>query len=125
MSDFGACNFGAISPELIFRTLVSGIQNAGSCGIRMHGVDTSALTLTQPVYCGTPEDFWSLLHQTLIISHDGKVAIRTNFVTALDGAGLDTCGNCGDGYLLHETMSAIFSRDENGVVYLNVINITT
>lgn len=125
MSDFGACNFGAITPELVFRSLLSGIQGSGSCGLRIQAVDTDRLTLTQPIYCGTPEDFWSLLHQTLMIGTDGKVVIRTNLVESSEGDGLDGCGNCGDGYLLYEAFSAIFCRDENGVVYLNIINVTT
>lgn len=124
MSDFGTCDFGAITPELVFRSLISGIQNAESCGIRIVAVDTSQKTLSTPIACSTPEYFWSLLHQTLMIADDGQVAIRANVVSSANGAGLGTCGDCQDGYLLYQIFASLFSKDANGVVYFNIISIT-
>ena len=35
-----------------------------------------------------------------------------------------TCGNCGDYFTIWETLQAIFIEDEDGLVYLNIVNIT-
>ena len=34
MGNFGQCDFGAITPELVLRSLLSGITAGVSCGLR-------------------------------------------------------------------------------------------
>ena len=125
MSDFNSCGFGAISPELVLRSLLSGIQAIDSCGLRTVDVDTSQMTLISPLSCGSAEDLWTLFTRSLVMADDGLVAIRTTTTTSLEGAGLDNCGGCVGAYFWTEIGGAIFVEDENGNVYMNIIKITT
>lgn len=123
-SDFNSCGFGAISPEMLVKSLLSGIQAFSACGIRTVAVNVSGKTLSSPHACSTAEDFWNLFLRSLVMADDDKVAIRTVYTSSANGAGLDTCGNCGDYFTVWETLQAIFIEDEDGLVYLNIVNIT-
>lgn len=127
MSDFTSPLFGAITPELLVRSLVSGIiaQPTFGCGIRLQGVDTSQKTLSKVPVCATFIDLMTTFQRSLMMAYDGKVAIRTTTTTTLEGASIEECIACGNGYSIEELLSACFVQDEDGVVYLNLINITT
>lgn len=124
MSDFNSCEFGAITPELLVRSLLSGIDSLNSCGIRTT-VSTSIANQQTLYTCSTPTDFFELFRRALIIAPDGKVAIRVLETTSVDGDGLSTCQSCTDSYTLYELLGSLFVQDGNGDVYLNVIKITT
>jgi len=125
MSDFGTCEFGAITPELVLRSLLSGIQGNASCGLRLTVVDVSQKEMTNLIVCTDIADLWTIFTQTLTIAHDGLVSIRAAIHTSLEGAGLDTCGACQSGYTMAEYAGSMFSKDTDGTVYLNLIQITT
>jgi hypothetical protein len=88
-SDFNSCGFGAISPEMLVKSLLSGIQAFSACGIRTVAVDVSGKTLSSPHACSTAEDFWNLFLRSLVMADDDKVAIRTTYTASANGAGLD------------------------------------
>lgn len=124
MSDFTTCDFGAITPELLIRSLLSGITGIEACGIRMKMYDI--VDVATPVYqCTTPTDFMELFRKALVIADDGKVAIRVLRTQSLDGAGLSTCQNCVDSFTVYEFLGSLFIADSTGAVYLNLIQITT
>lgn len=127
MSDFTSCEFGVISPELLVRSLISGIvaQPDSACGIRFQGVDTSLKTLSKVEICATFLDLMTIFQRSLIMAYDGNVAIRTTTTTTLEGASIEECAACQNAYSIEELLSSLFVQDEDGVVYLNVINITT
>ncbi len=124
MSDFTDCGFGAISPELLIRSLLSGINGRPACGIRVNDTDTDQTTMYVAESCGSAEDLMSLFQRALVMADDGHVAIRSTTTTAINGAGLSTCGSCQSGYNVYEYLGSIFCQDASGNVYLNVINIT-
>ena len=124
MSDFTDCGFGAISPELLIRSLLSGINGRPACGIRVEDTSTTGQTMYVAETCGSAEDLMSLFQRALVMADDGHVAIRSTTTTAINGAGLSTCGNCASGYNVYEYLGSIFCQDASGNVYLNVINIT-
>lgn len=124
MSDFGSCEFGAISPELVLRSLLSGIQGNKSCGLRLVVVDVSEKEMTNLGICTDALDLFTVFKQTLVMADDGFVAIRTALHTAADGEGLDHCAACQSGYSMDEYAGSMFSKDTDGNVYLNLINIT-
>lgn len=124
MSDFNSCEFGAITPELLARSLLSGIDSLNSCGIRTT-VSTSIANQQTLYMCSTPTDLFELFRRALIIAPDGKVAIRVLETTSVDGDKLSTCQPCTDAYTLYELLGSLFVQDGNGDVYLNIINITT
>ena len=127
MSDFGTCNFGAITPELLVRSLLSGItaQPTFACGIRFQPVSTSGKTLSKVESCASLEDLMTIIQRSLMIGYDNAVAIRVNEVSSLEGAGLEVCAACQNAYSIEELLASPFVQDEDGVVYLNVINLTT
>lgn len=124
MGTFNSCGFGAISPELIIRSLLNSISGEPNCGIRVVDVDTSAMTMTNPFVCGSFEDVFTLFQRSLMLADDNQIAIRSTTTNSVNGANLEVCGNCGDGYGIPEILGSLFSMDENGNVYLNIINIT-
>ena len=124
MSDFGSCDFGAITPELMIKSLISGINERPTCGLRVVDVDTSGVTMYSTVPCATAMDLWSLFLRSLTIADDGMVAIRSTTTTANNGSGLSTCGNCADGWSIYEAMGSLFCQDASGTVYMNIVNIT-
>ena len=125
MSNFNECDFGAITPELVLKSLLSGIIAFPACGIRTVKSSTQGKTLSSPHNCTTATDLWVLFTRALMIADDGKVAIRTTYTDAIAGAGLGTCGDCDTAFQMEEIAQAIFIEDEDGKVYLNIINITT
>ena len=127
MSDFGTCDFGAITPELLLRSLLSGItaQPTFACGVRLQPTSTAGKTLSKVGGCASVEDLMTVFRRALIIGYDDKVAIRTTTTTSLEGAGLETCAACQNAYSMEELLSSPFVQDEDGVVYLNIINLTT
>lgn len=124
MSDFGSCDFGAISPDLVLRSLLSGITSGVSCGVRIVEVSVIGKTISRPIACASHEDVWSLFARSLMMADDGKVAIRAAKTTSADGAGLENCVSCESGFTLWDYASSVFSQDEDGKVYMNIINIT-
>lgn len=46
MGNFGQCDFGAITPELVLRSLLSGITAGVSCGLRFVEVNVGGKTMT-------------------------------------------------------------------------------
>lgn len=127
MSYFNSCGFGAITPELLVRSLLSGITANGdfACGVRTQDVSTTTKTLSKVEPCATFVDFMALFQRSLIMAYDGKVAIRTTTTSSNEGAGLENCAACANAYTIEELLSSLFIQDEDGVVYLNIINITT
>jgi len=124
MSNFLSCDFGAISPELVVRSLAGGIDALSVCGVRTVNVDTSEKTLSKVGTCGSAEDLWTLFRRAMIIADDDMVAIRTTTTSSSNGAGVSNCFSCTNAYTIYEQIGAMFSQDEDGVVYLNLISIT-
>lgn len=124
MGNFGQCDFGAITPELVLRSLLSGITAGVSCGLRFVEVDVGGKTMTKPGGCASFEDLFTLFQRSLMIADDGVVAIRSTTTNSANGVGLENCTSCANGYALWEYASSLFSEDEDGKIYMNLINIT-
>lgn len=125
MSDFNSCDFGAITPELVLQSLISGITGKPNCGLRIVDVSLGGAPVTHPATCASINDFWSLILRSLVIATDGKVAIHTITTASMDGAGLENCVECGGTATMQEYGGSLFSEDEAGNVYLNLINVST
>lgn len=127
MSNFTDCDFGAITPDLLLRSLLSGITAMPdlTCGIRAQDVDELGLTLTKVQLCATAYDLFELFKRALMIGYDGKVAIRTITTSSNEGAGLEDCVSCTNAFSTEELLSSLFVKDQNNNVYMNVINLTT
>ena len=81
MGNFGQCDFGAITPELVLRSLLSGITAGVSCGLRFVEVNVGGKTMTKPGGCASFEDLFTLFQRSLMIADDGVVAIRSTSIT--------------------------------------------
>lgn len=124
MSNFNSCDFGAITPELVLRSLLSGITAKNTCGLRIVTVDVSTLTMSAPTQCATANDLFTLFQRALVMAADGKVALRVASTTSAAGVGLGNCTNCTNSFLMEEFASSAFLQDADGKVYLNLINVT-
>lgn len=124
MSDFTDFkNFGAITPELLIRSLLSGINALDACGIRVK--EYAAIDEAHSVHtCTTPSDFIELFKKALVMADDNKVAIRVLRTDSANGVGLDTCQNCINNFTIYELLGSFFVADSTGAVYLNIANIT-
>ena len=127
MADFIDCGIGAITPEILVRALLSGVTALPdkTCGLRAQDVDESGLTLSKIEVCATKYDLFELFKRALVIGYDGKAAIRTITISSNDGAGLEDCESCANAFSTEELLSSMFVQDQNGVVYMVVINLTT
>lgn len=121
MSDFNSCEFGAITPELIFAAISRGFTSLAvedySCGI---GCTATSLpqshARTTPIICGSPADLMELIKQALVMADDGKVALRTATISSEDGADFDECVGCQNGETWYQLASRMFAYDANGDV---------
>ncbi len=125
MSDFNSCDFGVITPDLVLQSLLSGITGRPACGLRVKDIDTDGVTMYSTQPCATVSDLFALIQRSLVIADDDNVAIRCTTTTSLEGAGLSTCGDCDSNYQWWEYVGSLFCQDVSGVVYLNIIKITT
>lgn len=122
-TDFNACGFGAITPDLILSSLVGCVTATGAKALRIQEYSDVA-TLT-PINCGNAEDFTINLQRALDMGYDGKVVLRVNIIDYYEGQGtFEECG-CGIPKTTPELLNSLFGVDNAGNVYLNVANITT
>jgi len=115
MADLTACGFGAITPELIFRSLIGCDESTGMPAIRAN-LHMGEGRFTSPLKCASFEDFLILLQRSLSMGNDGHVLINVN--VGFDT--LTTCDDCGSAMTWIELASTLFSEDNNGQVYLNM-----
>ena len=112
-SDFGSCGFGAITPELILRSLVATKGGLNSLRIESY----TNVTQTSPIHCATKEDFQINLSRALTMAQDGAVALRVNFVVGLGDGGFNDCANAVDDNYIK---NSFFGEGVDGKVYFNV-----
>lgn len=115
------CTFGALTPELIARSLLGCDSTNKTVNIRV--VVHTGITELTPIACGSMEDFWINLRGALVIANDNQIALNVKLVTYDDGAGLSTCGICANGFSWGDYLNAPFSKDAEGNVYLNLANV--
>jgi len=142
MTDFTECGFGAITPELILRSLigciaedggplrVSGksqpklpginllrrpdeVGNAGQAALK---IEFHMTVTTSPVHCGSFEDFQINLQRALVFDPVYGLTLRIN----INWIDLDTCGTCQNAITWWDYFNALFGEDSEGLVYLNV-----
>lgn len=116
-SDFDSCGFGAISPELILRSLIGCVDNlAGTYTQAVLRVELHSEAMTSPVHCASFEDFQINLRRCLDMALDGHVTLRVNVFSR----SVDTCGLCANAATWYDYLNSLFGEDENGLLYLNV-----
>jgi hypothetical protein len=122
-TDFGACGFGAITPDLILKSLIGCDTVTGQKKFRVQLYTVSTLT---PVHCGSDEDFEINLRRALDMGYDDKVVLRVNVAQHFEGAeiGIGEC-DCGFATTVPDMLNSLFGEDAQGVVYFNVASITT
>lgn len=120
-TDFDGCGFGAITPDLILSSLIGCVTLTGQKRLRVQ-TSTNTVTLT-PIHCGSDEDFNINLRRSMDMGTDGNVILRVNIISYRDGSGIGQC-NCGIPKTIPEMLNSLFGEDANGIVYLNVANIT-
>lgn len=120
-TDFDGCGFGAITPDLILSSLIGRVTLTGQKRLRVQ-IFVNTVTLT-PVHCGSDEDFNINLRRSMDMGTDGNVILRVNIINYQDGSGIGQY-NCGIPKTIPEMLNSLFGEDANGVVYLNVANIT-
>ena len=122
-TDFNGCGFGAITPDLILSSLIGCVTATGAKALRIQKyTDTATLT---PVHCGSDEDFAINLRRALDMGYDGDVVLRVNIIDYFEGAGTFGQCDCAVPKTVPEMLNSLFGEDAQGVVYLNVANITT
>ena len=115
-NDFTDCGFGAITPELILRTLIGCVSNlAGTYTQAVLKVDMYHELMLSPVHCASYEDFQINLRRALNVSNTG-LSLRVNYLVQ----GLDTCGLCANAITWWDYFNSLFGEDSDGVVYINV-----
>ena len=126
MSDFNSCGFGAITPELIFRSILRGTTNIavleGFCALGCVG--TTATRRSTPFVCTDANDLFSLLQRSLVMADDGKVALRVVTISSENGAAFDECIGCANGEAWYQLAARCFTLDDNGDVALIIGYIT-
>jgi hypothetical protein len=110
-TDFNACGFGAITPELILRSLIGCVVSNDMPVLRSY---CGTAVVTTPVHCGSWEDFQINLRRALVMANDGYVAIRINYVTSEIG----TCG-CAVASTWWDYFNSLFGEDSEGNVWVN------
>lgn len=121
-SDFNSDKFGAISPELVIKSLTGCVVSTGKAALRVQIFNN---VVTSAVSCASKEDFDINLRRALHMGYDGEVVLRVNKTDYLDGVGFGNCQTCANGTTVTDIVSSLFGEDENGVVYFNIANITT
>ena len=122
-TDFNVCGFGAITPDLILSSLIGCVTATGAKAFRIQKY-TNTVTLT-PVHCGNAEDFNLNLRRALDMGYDDKVVLRVNIIDYFEGQGTFGECDCGVPKNVPDMLNSLFGEDANGVVYLNIANITT
>lgn len=115
-TDFNGCGFGAITPDLILKSLRGCGGTTGQGVLRCEFYTNVA---TSPVHCGSDEDFEINLRRSIDMGIDGKPILRVN----LNAEALEECG-CGVAETDVDIMNSFFSEDGTGKVYFNMKNIT-
>ncbi len=119
-TDFTACGFGAITPELILRTLIGCIGNT-----KYIRVAITTPEVTTPIHCGNYEDVQINLQRCLVIATvDDKITLRVN-VQSDNPTPISECDVCGAAVTVPEILNNLFSEDSEGRVYLNLFNTIT
>ena len=122
-TDFGACGFGAITPDLILSSLIGCVTATGAKAFRIQKYSDVA-TLT-PVKCANKEDFEINLRRALDMGYDNDVVLRVNMIDYYEGQGTIGQCDCGVAKTVPEILNSLFGEDNTGKVYFNVANITT
>jgi len=122
-TDFNACGFGAITPDLILQSLIGCVTATGQKAFRVQIYSETTLT---SVHCGNQEDFMLNLRRALDMGYDDKLVLRVNKTDYFEGEniGIGEC-DCGIATSIPDKLNSLFGEDANGVVYLNIANITT
>ncbi len=119
-SDFTDCGFGAITPELILRSLIGCISTTKYLRVAMTSPE-----VTTPIHCANHEDVQINLQRCLAIATvDNKITLRLN-VQSDNPTPISDCNACGAAVTVPEILNNLFSEDAQGRVYLNVFNTIT
>ena len=112
-TEFTNAKFGAITPELILRSLIGCVVGTGQAVFR---VEMHTDTTTSPVHCASFEDFQINLRRCLAMADDGYVTLRVNVVSDT----VSTCGLCANAITYYDYLNSLFGEDNGGLVYFNV-----
>ena len=110
-TDFTDCGFGAITPELILRSLIGCIT---ASPMRAFRIETHTNIVTSAVHCANYEDFQINLNRALAMASDDKPTLRVNMITRVAD-----CDTCGSGNTWFDWLNSCFGEDANGLVYFN------
>ena len=113
-TDFNVCGFGAITPELILRSLIGCITGTGVKVFRIEGYTNVATT--PATACASYEDFMINLQRAMDMADDGQVTLRMNMLSAADGG----CG-CNEAATWYDNLNSLFGVGVDGKVYINVV----
>ena len=117
MSDFTDCDFGAITPDLILRSLIGCVDSILFPTAKGLRVELNQALTTTPVHCLTFEDFNINLRRCLAMAEDGYVTLRINAVSGRT----TNCEDCINATTWYDLLNSLFAKDSEGLVYLNVI----